>query len=160
MLASALVTVIVAFPAVVPDFTVTVFPLTLTVAILLLFEETLNAPVFPLTVNVPLFGYVYIPLVEDNVNFPSALSIFATFVTVVVLYPVLLTRTVTFNDDAFIIWGIFSLNVFPSVEYSIFASLGFTVTSVKALCTFPSYTPIYGTTIIEKSLLFDSTSIV
>ena len=34
--------------------------------------------------NVPLFGYVYIPLVEDNVNFPSALSIFATFVTVVV----------------------------------------------------------------------------
>ena len=42
MLASALVTVIVAFPAVVPGFTVTVFPLTLAVAILLLFEETLH----------------------------------------------------------------------------------------------------------------------
>ena len=110
--------------------------------------------------NVPLFGYVYVPLVEDNVNFPSALSIFATFVTVVVLYPVLLTRTVTFNDDAFIILGIFSLNVFPSVEYSIWASLGVTSTLCKALCAFPSYIPIYGTTIIEKSLLFDSTSIV
>ena len=59
-------------PAVVPDFTVTVFPLTLAVAILLLFEETLNVPVFPLTVKVALLGYVIVPLVSDNANFPSA----------------------------------------------------------------------------------------
>ena len=83
--AVALVTVIVALPAVVPDFTVTVFPLTLAVAILLLFEETLNAPVFPLTVNVPLFGYVYVPLVADNVNFPSALLTFTVSVVICVL---------------------------------------------------------------------------
>ena len=68
MFASALVTVIVAFPAVVPGFTVTVFPFILTIAILSLLELTLNAPVFPLTVNVPLVGYVYVPSVDDNVN--------------------------------------------------------------------------------------------
>ena len=85
MLASALVTVIIAFPAVVPDFTVTVFPLTLAVAILLLFEETLNDPVFPLTVNVQIIGYVYVPLVADNFNFPSALLTFTVSVVICVL---------------------------------------------------------------------------
>ena len=72
-------------PAVVPDFTVTVFPLTLAVAILLLFEETLNAPVFPLTVKVALLGYVIVPLVADNVNFPSALLTFTVYVVICVL---------------------------------------------------------------------------
>ena len=36
------------------------------------------------------------------------------------------------------------LYVVPSVEYSIAASLGFTVTFVNALCAFPSYVPVYG----------------
>ena len=56
----ALFTVIVALPAP-TDFTVTVFPLTLTVATFVFEEDTLNVPVFPLTVNEVLFGYV-IPL--------------------------------------------------------------------------------------------------
>ena len=85
MLASALVTVIIAFPAVVPDFTVIVFPLTLAVAILLLFEKALNVPVFPLTVKVVLLGYVIVPLVADNVNFPSALLTFTVSVVICVL---------------------------------------------------------------------------
>ena len=106
MLASALVTVIVAFPTVVPDFTVTVFPLTLAVAILLLFEETLNVPVFPLTVKVALLGYVIVPLVADNVNFPSALFTFTVSVFVCVLYPALLAFIVTVNDEVFVIVGI------------------------------------------------------
>ena len=106
MLASALVTVIVAFPTVVPDFTVTVFPLTLAVAILLLFEETLNIPVFPLTVNVVLLGYVIVSLVADNVNFPSALFTFTVSVFVCVLYPALLAFIVTVNNEVFIIVGI------------------------------------------------------
>ena len=85
MFVSALVTVIVALPAVVPGFTVTVFSLTLTVAIFVLLELTLNAPVFPLTVNVPLFGYVYVPLVADNVNVPVALLTFAVCFVVTVV---------------------------------------------------------------------------
>ena len=85
MFASALVTVIVAFPAVVPGFTVTVFPFILTIAILSLLELTLNAPVFPLTVNVPLVGYVIVPLVADNFNFPSALLTFTVSVVICVL---------------------------------------------------------------------------
>ena len=109
MLASALVTVIVAFPAVVPDFTVTVFPLTLAVAILLLFEETLNAPVFPLTVNIPPVGYVSVPLVADSVNFPFALFTFTVSVVICVLYPALLALTVTVNDDVSVIVGTVSL---------------------------------------------------
>ena len=36
------------------------------------------------------------------------------------------------------------LYVVPFVEYSIFASLGVTVTFVIALCAFPSYVPVYG----------------
>ena len=51
----ALFTVIVAVPAP-TDFIVTVFPLMLTVATLVLLEDTLKVPVFPLTVNVVLFG--------------------------------------------------------------------------------------------------------
>ena len=85
MFASALVTVIVAFPAVVPGFTVTVFPFILTIAILSLLELTLNAPVFPLTVNVPLVGYVYVTSVDDYVNFPSALFILIVSVVICVL---------------------------------------------------------------------------
>ena len=38
------------------DFTVTVLSLMLTVATLVLLEDTLKVPVFPLTVNVVLFG--------------------------------------------------------------------------------------------------------
>ena len=73
MLASALVTVIVAFPAVVPGFTVTVFPLMLAVAMFVFDEATLRFPLFPLTVNVAFVGYVNVPLVADNVNIPAAL---------------------------------------------------------------------------------------
>ena len=80
----ALFTVIVALPAP-TDFTVTVFPFILTIAILSLLELTLNAPVFPLTVNVPLVGYVYVPSVDDNVNFPSALFILIVSVVICVL---------------------------------------------------------------------------
>ena len=109
MLASALVTVIVAFPAVVPGFTVTVFPLTLTVAIFVLLDATLNVPVLPLTVNVPLVGYVNVPLVADSVNFPSALFTFTVSVIICVLYPVLLALTVTVNDDVSVIVGTVSL---------------------------------------------------
>ena len=32
----------------------------------------------------------------------------------------------------------------PFIEYSIFASLGFALTFVNALCAFPSYVPLYG----------------
>ena len=163
MLASALVTVIVAFPAVVPDFTATVFPLTLAVAILLLFEETLNVPVFSLTVNAVLFGYVIVPLVSDNFNFPSALFTTAVLVTVSVLYPILLAFTITETDVAFIICGIFSIYVFPlSIEYSTFESLGNTFTLVNISCGCPSYVPTYGTTSnvnVWLSALTSSTSI-
>ena len=38
---------------------------------------------FPLTVNVPLVGYVYVPLVADKVSVPAALF---TFTVCVVLY--------------------------------------------------------------------------
>ena len=60
-------------------------PLTLTVAIFVLFETALNVPVFSLTVNVPLVGYVYVPLVEDSVKFPSALFTFTVSVIICVL---------------------------------------------------------------------------
>ena len=60
-------------------------PLILAVAIFVFDEATLNVPVFPLTVNVPLVGYVNVPLVADSVNFPSALFTIAVFVTVSVL---------------------------------------------------------------------------
>ena len=56
----------------------------------------------------------------------------------------MLALTVTVIEDAFVIVGIVALNVFSSVEYSIFASLGFTLTFVNALCGFPSYVPVYG----------------
>ena len=56
----------------------------------------------------------------------------------------MLALTVTVNDEVFVIFGIVVLYVFPSVEYSIFASLGVTVTLVIALCAFPSYVPVYG----------------
>ena len=85
MLASALVTVIVAFPAVVPGFTVTVFPLILAVAMLLSLEVTLNAPVFPLTVNVKSFESVNIPLVSDKIKLPVALFTFTVSVKLCVL---------------------------------------------------------------------------
>ena len=51
----------------------------------MLLELTLNAPVFPLTVNVPLFGYVYVPLVADSVKFPFALLTFAVCFVVTVV---------------------------------------------------------------------------
>ena len=57
----ALFTVIVALPAPI-DFTVTLFPLKLTVATFVFEEDTLNVPVFPLTVNEVLLGYVIVPL--------------------------------------------------------------------------------------------------
>ena len=60
MLASALVTVIVAFPAVVPGFTVTVFPLILAVAMFVFDEATLRVPLLPLAVNVLLFPLLFV----------------------------------------------------------------------------------------------------
>ena len=126
---------------------------------MLLFEETLNAPVFPLTVNVPLFGYVYVPLVADNVNVPSALFTTAILVTVSVLYPILLAFTITETEEAFVICGIFSIYVFPlSIEYSTFASLGDTFTLVSMSCVCPSYVPTYGTTSNVNFLLSALTS--
>ena len=82
------------------------FPLTLTVAILVLFEDALNVPVFPLTVNVAFVGYVNVPLVADNVKLPAALFTFTVCVVLCVLYPALLARTVTENYDVFVIVGI------------------------------------------------------
>ena len=72
-------------------------------------------------------------LVADNVNVPAALFTFTVCVVVCVLYPALLALTVTVNDDVFVIVGIVVLYVVPFVEYSIFASLGVTVTFVTAL---------------------------
>ena len=120
------------------------FPLTLTVAIFVLLDATLNVPVLPLTVNVPLVGYVYIPLVADSVNFPSALFTLTVSVFICVLYPALLAFTVTVNDEVFVIVGIVVLYVPPFIEYSNLASLGVTFTLVYALCAFPSYVPVYG----------------
>ena len=114
------------------------FPLILAVAIFVLFEDTLNVPVFPLTVKLVLLGYAIVPLVADNVKFPFALFTFTVSVVVCVLYPALLAFTVTVNDDVFVIVGIVSLYVFPSNEYSNFASLGFTSTCVIALWACPS----------------------
>ena len=111
---------------------------------MLLFEETLNAPVLPLTVNVPLFGYVIVPLVADNLKVPAALFTFTVSVTLCVWYPALLALTVTVNDELFVTVGIVVLYVPPFIEYSNFASLGFTLTFVNALCAFPSYVPVYG----------------
>ena len=51
----ALFTVIVALPAP-TDFTVTVFPLTVTVATFVFEDDAVILPVLPLTVNVVLFG--------------------------------------------------------------------------------------------------------
>ena len=45
----------------------------------------------------------------------------------------MLARTVTVNDEVLVIVGIVVLYVVPFVEYSIFASLGVTVTFVTAL---------------------------
>ena len=56
----------------------------------------------------------------------------------------MLALTVTVNDEVFVIFGIVVLYVFPSVEYSIFASLGVTVTLVMALCVLASYVPLNG----------------
>ena len=69
-------------------------------------EATLNVPVFPLTVKLVLVGYVNVPLVADNVNFPSALFTFTVCVVVCVLYPALLALTVTVNDELFVTVGI------------------------------------------------------
>ena len=69
------------------------------------------------------------------------------------------TLTVTFNDDAFIIVGISSLKVLPSVAYSIFTSPGVAFTLVKTSCGFPSYIPTYVSTSSVNILLSDSTSI-
>lgn len=102
MLASALVTVIVAFPAVVPDFIVTVFPLILADAMFELLEETLKLPVLLLTVKLVLLGYAIVPLVADSVKFPDALFTFTVSVVVCVLYPALLAFTVTVNSDVFV----------------------------------------------------------
>ena len=60
-------------------------PLTLTDAIFVLFDATLNVPVLPLTVNVAFVGYVNVPLVADSVNFPSALFTFTVCVVLCVL---------------------------------------------------------------------------
>ena len=98
----------------------------------------------PLTVNVPLFGYVIVPLVADNLKVPAALFTFTVSVTLCVLYPALLALTVTVNDELFVTVGIVVLYVPPFIEYSNFASLGFTLTFVNALCAFPSYVPVYG----------------
>ena len=106
---AALFTVIVAVPAVVPDFTVTLFPLMLTVATFVLLDVTLNVPVLPLTVKLVLFGYSNVTLVADNVKFPFALFTFTVPVVVCVLYPALLAFTVTENSDVFVIVGIVSL---------------------------------------------------
>ena len=82
---AALVTVNVAVPAVVPGVTVTVVPDTehVATALLLVAHESVPPLVFFVTVNVPVVGYVTVPLVADNVTLPLALLI------VTVLYPVL-----------------------------------------------------------------------
>ena len=56
----------------------------------------------------------------------------------------MLALTVTVNEETFVIVGIVVLYVPPFIEYSNFASLGFTLTFVIALCAFPSYVPMYG----------------
>ena len=118
-------------------------------------DDTLNVPVFPLTVNVVLVdGYIIVPLVADNVIVPAALFTFTVCVVLCVLYPALLALTVTVNDEVFVIVGIVVLYVFPSVEYSIFESLGVTVTFVIALCAFPSYVPVYGVALSDIVPLF------
>ena len=104
---AALFTVIVAVPPSDVGVTVIVFPLTLTVAILVLLDVALIAPplVFPVTVNVPLVGYVYVPLVADKLNPPAALFTVTVFVTVSVLYPALLTLTDIVYDVTFVTVG-------------------------------------------------------
>ena len=49
------------------DVIVTVVPLTDAVATLVVPDDTLNVPWAALTVNVPLFGYVIVPLLALNV---------------------------------------------------------------------------------------------
>ena len=66
----------------------------------------------------------------------------------------MLARTVTVNDEVLVIVGIVVLYVVPFVEYSIFASLGVTVTFVIALCAFPSYVPVYGVALSDIVPLF------
>ena len=58
----------------------------LAVAILSSLDFTLNAPplTFLLTVNVPLFGYVIVPLVALNVKFPFVFDCFPTVIVFVV----------------------------------------------------------------------------
>ena len=120
-----------------------VFPLTVTVATPVFDDHALMLPV-PLAVNEVLFGHVIVPLYEDNVKLPFALFTFTVSVVVCVLYPALLALTVTVNDEVFVIVGIVVLYVPPFIKYSNFASLGFTLTFVNALCAFPSYVPEYG----------------
>ena len=56
-----------AFPAVVPGTTVTVFPSIVAVAIFVASELTVSSPLVALfvTVNVPPFGYTYVPLLAE-----------------------------------------------------------------------------------------------
>ncbi len=71
-----------AFPAVVPGFTVTVFPFKLAVAILVFEDVMLTFVVFSFIVKDVLFGYVKVPLYEESVNFPSALFTFIVSVVI------------------------------------------------------------------------------
>ena len=107
-------------------------------------EETLSEPVLPLTEKVTLLKFVEVPLVAESFKVPLALFIFVVSVITLVVYPALLALTVTVNDETFVIVGIVVLYVPPFIEYSIFASLGFALTFVNALCAFPSYVPLYG----------------
>ena len=141
MLVAALVTVIVVFfPSVVGTFgvIVTVVPLILAVAMLSSLELTLNVPplVFFVTVNVPLFGYVIVPLVALNVKFPFVFVCFfivTVFVIVFVVYPSLLAFIdIVYSSAAIVTFGITSVNFPPFREYSNLQSFGSTVTLINA----------------------------
>ena len=112
----------------------------------MLFEDTLNVPVFPLIVKLVLVGYVNVPLVEDNIKLPFALFTFTVSVVDTVFYPSLLATTVTLNSDVSFIFGISSLYFPPFIEYSNLASLGSTLILDNASCSCPSYVPTYGVT--------------
>ena len=146
MLVAALVTVIVVFfPSVVGTFgvIVTVVPLMLAVATLSSLDFTLNAPplVFFVTVNVPLFGYVIVPLVALNVKFPFVFVCFPT-VTVFVVSAFAYPAFVALIDIEYVLapvtCGIVVLYVPPFSEYSIVVPVGFVLTVVNAGCDFPS----------------------
>ena len=74
-----------AFPSVVPGFTVTVFPFKLAVAILVFEDVMLTFVVFLFIVKDVLFGYVNVPLFVESVYFPSALFTFIVSVVDTVL---------------------------------------------------------------------------